>query len=350
MPLFFARFVAANSIAPGRRIAAHAECVHGGAVSDMTNNRRGCNSWPVAAQDSLPVASASSVTLRGKRWRGAAFVSGVLATCVLVATGCGSPTAPDGSDGVISVTVTDRLRRPIAGALVAVMDGALSRTTKLTDAAGRVEFSTNIESSLTLRASRDGFHTKTEMVSGSHSSDGVTRFHLWLESVEPTLGLEPGSYTLTISIDLKTATTWMPQAPCAGFPVELASRTYRATVTEATSSLPNYNRLVSADDPTLTWPLLFAFGVAGRFVGFEWDDPLTEALPEFRNLRIGGAAPTTEPAVADGASVSIPFHGSFEYCQTRSGHNNSCWHEPPEKIVAFHSCSSERATMVFSKR
>jgi hypothetical protein len=229
------------------------------------------------------------------------------------------------------------------------MDGALSRTSKVTDAAGRVEFRTKAEPSLTIRASRDGFHTKTEMVSGQ-SSEGVARFYLWLDSIEPPLGLEPGAYTLTISIDLATATTWMAQAPCEGFPVELASRSYRATVTEVTSWSPNYNRLVSADDPALTWPLLFAFGAAGRFVGFEWDDPLTEALPESRNLRIGGAAPTTEPAVVAGASVSIPFNGSFEYCQTKSGHSHSCWHEPPEKIVAFHSCASDHATMVFTKR
>lgn len=286
------------------------------------------------------------------RVRGAALVIGVLATCgcVMFAAGCGgSPTAPDGSDDFVTFTVSDRLRRPIAGALVAVLDGPLAGTTKVTDAAGRVALRTRGAGSVTVRASSDGFHTKTETASW-HQSDGAARVYLWLDSSEPPLGLEPGAYTLTISIDLASATTWMTQAPCAGFPLELASRSYRATVTEASSLLPSYNRLVSADDPTLTWPQLFAFGVAGRFVGFEWDDPLTEALPGFRNLRIGGAAPTTEPGVVAGASVSIPFHGSFEYCQTKSGHTNSCWHEPAEKIVEFHSCSSDHATMVFTKR
>jgi hypothetical protein len=114
---------------------------------------------------------------------------------------------------------------------VAVLDGALTGTAKVTDAAGRVELRTKTEPSLTVRVSRDGFHTKTEILSGQ-SSDGVARFYLWLDSFEPTLGLEPGAYTLTIAIDLTTATTWMAQAPCAGFPVELASRRYRALSNE----------------------------------------------------------------------------------------------------------------------
>jgi hypothetical protein len=86
-----------------------------------------------------------------------------------------------------------------------------------------------------------------------------------------------------------------PQTSCAGFPVELASRSYRATIAEDSSRLAAYNRNVSADDPTLNRHYLFGFEVAGRFVGFEWDDALTEELPGFRYLDIGGTAPTTEP-------------------------------------------------------
>jgi hypothetical protein len=284
--------------------------------------------------------------------RVAAIALGVLGTwgCVLFAAGCGhSPTGPDGSGARGRVTVTDRLHRPIAGAIVAILDGAHAGTTGVTDAAGRADLRFETAGALTIRASKDGYHTRTQTVS-PYLADGWAWYApIWLEAVEPPLGLEPGNYTLTISIDLRTATTWMPQAPCAGFPIELASRNYRITITEASLS-QSYNRIVRADDPTLAWPVLFGFGVAGQFVGFEWDDPLTEVLPEFRNLRIGGGAPTTEPGVVSGASVSIPFYGSFEYCQTKSGHTNSCWHEPAEKIVAFHSCSSDHATMVFTTR
>lgn len=279
------------------------------------------------------------------------FTIGLLATCAcMLSAGCGqSPTGPDGGENRVRLTVTDRVRRPIAGALVSLLDGALARTTKTTDAAGRVEFATQTATPASIRVSKDGFHTRTDTVTW-FQADGFAYNEFWLDALERPLGLEPGNYTLTISIDLTTARPWMVQAPCAGFPVELASRTYQATIEPTSSASSNYNLIVSAANPTLAWPVLFGFGVAGEFVGFEWDDPLMEGLPAFRSVRIGGVAPTTEPAVSDGVSVSIPFHGSFEYCQTKNGHNNSCWHEPAEKIVAFHSCSSDQARMVFTRR
>ena len=123
-----------------------------------------------------------------------------------------------------------------------------------------------------------------------------------------------------------------------------------ARIAEA-SPIYFYNRVVSTDDPTLRYHGLFGFGVAGRVVGFEWDDSLTEEFPGFRYLNIGGTAPTTEPAIAAGSSVSIPFYGSFAYCQLKSaGGYNHCSQVPAEQIVDFHSCSSDHASMVFTKR
>ena len=290
--------------------------------------------------------------VRDARRRGVAVAIALLATwtSAVVATGCGqSPTASSGAEEFVSVTVMDRIRRPIAGALVAVVNGSRAGMTQVTDASGVVQLRIPPDPPLIIRASKEGFQSKTETVSGQ-SVGGNPRFYVWLDSSEPPVELEPGDYTLTLSIDLSTATTWMPQAPCAGFPVEFASRNYRVTITESSSPWAIYNRVVTADTSTLTWPVLFAFGVTGQFVGFEWDDPLTEALPEFRNVMIGGSAPTAEPAVAAGASVSVPFHGSFEYCQTKFGHAFSCWHQPAERIIAFHSCSSGHATMVFTRR
>jgi hypothetical protein len=288
--------------------------------------------------------------------RAAAFPIGVLATsgCVLFAAGCGrSPTAPDGGGITIRAAVTDRLGHPLTGALIDVLDGPLAGTTKLTDYAGKFELTVGATGTVTLRASREGFQPRTQAVFSQPPNIGVG-FLIVLDSLEPPIGLAPGDYTLTVAIDLATASDHRssPQAPCSGFPVDLAARSYRATIVEASNPLVLYNRWVSADDPTLLYHNLLDLSVAGRFVGFEWDAGLIEEFPGFRYLNILGTAPTTEPAIAAGSSVSIPFSGGFWYCQTKSarvGYNN-CSQVPADQIVEHHMCESDHATMVFTKR
>lgn len=296
--------------------------------------------------------------------RAAGLAIGLFAAsgCVLVA-GCGrqpSPTAPDVNPGVSSSlpagqthirgSVSDTVRRPLPGALVAVLDGPLAGTTKLTDAEGKFELTGTAAGTATLRVSLDGFQTKTQSVSWRTSTGGagVDGF-IQLDTLEPPIGLDPGDYTLTIAIDLATAVghPGIPQAPCAGFPVNLPSFTYRVQILEGTSG-----RYVRADNRPLHYEALFGFSVAGRFVGFEIDHGIPEDLPGFRFLNILGAAPTNEPPVATGSSFSIPFYGEFRYCELKSarGIYNDCSQVPSEQIVDYHSCTSDRARMVFTRR
>ena len=237
------------------------------------------------------------VGIDGPRRRGGAdpprtaLAIGVLAAsgCVLFAGGCGrerSPTAPDVNPGISSPpqsgqshirgSVSDTVRRPLAGALVAVLDGPLAGTTKLTPA-GRFELTGTAAGTVTLRASRDGFQTKTQPVlwQTSTSSATVDGF-IQLDTLEPPIGLFPGDYTLKIAIDLATAKDHpnIPQAPCAGFPVNLASFTYEVTIGEGP-----YDRYVRAEDRPLHFENLFSFSVAGRFVGFEIDHGIPAISP-----------------------------------------------------------------------
>ena len=296
------------------------------------------------------------------------FVRSAVVTCGCVlmafAFGCGdrpspSPTAPDGNPGVSSSlpagqthirgSVSDTVRRPLPGALVAVLDGPLAGTTKLTDAEGKFELTGTAAGTATLRVSLDGFQTKTQSVSWrtSTSGAGVDGF-IQLDTLEPPIGLDPGDYTLTIAIDLATAVDHpgIPKAPCAGFPVNLASFTYRVQILEGTSG-----RYVRADNRPLHYEALFGFSVAGRFVGFEIDHGIPHDFPGFGFLNIIGVAPTIEPAVATG-SVSIPFYGEFRYCEMASprGIYNDCSQVPAEQIVDYHSCTSDHARMVFTRR
>jgi hypothetical protein len=243
----------------------------------------------------------------------------------------------------------DRANRPLVSALVEVVDGPLAGMTTRTDSAGKFELRGSAGGRPTVRVSRDGFHTRSQALT-------ATDHPFWLESLEPSIGLDPGGYTLTLTIDVANASSWIPQAPCAGFPVELSSRSYRVTIAESPFAPAVYNRLANADPPILPWhdffpQTLFGFGIVGRFVGIGWDEPTFEELPGFRYLRIGGSdTATTEAATAFGPSVMVPFQGDFSYCQTRSRTSRDCWHERPEEIVAYHACSSSQATMVFTKR
>jgi hypothetical protein len=159
-------------------------------------------------------------------------------------------------------------------------------------------------------------------------------------------GLEPGGYTLNLTIDLATASdhSGIPQAPCAGFPRDLASRSHRVMV-----EMGSDNRYVRLDGDRFGF---LGFSIKGPYVGFEWDQSLIEEFPGFRYLMIGGTAPTAEPAIATASSVSIPFYGEFRYCQLKSarGGYNDCSQVPADQIVDYHSCNSDRTMMVFTKR
>ena len=282
-----------------------------------------------------------------------------------LAIGCGdrpspSPTAPDRNPGGSSSppagqthirgSVSDTVRRPLPGALVAVLDGPLAGTTKLTDAEGKFELTGTAAGAATLRVSRDGFQTKTQSVLWRTPTSGVgVDGFIRLDTLEPPIGLDPGDYTLTIAIDLATAVgqPGIPKAPCAGFPVNLASFTYRVQILEG-----NYGRYVRDENRPLHLGGLFGFSVGGRFVGFEIDHGIPHDFPGFRFLNIFGVAPTSEPAIAIGSSLSIPFYGEFRYCElkTARGIYNDCSQVPAEQIVDYHSCTSDHATMVFTKR
>jgi hypothetical protein len=193
------------------------------------------------------------------------FVRSAIVTCgctfIALAFGCGdrpspSPTAPDVNPGVSSSppagqthirgSVSDTVGRPLPGALVAVLDGPLAGTTKLTDAEGKFELTGTAAGAATLRVSLDGFQTKTQSVSWRTPTSGVgVDGFIRLDTLEPPIGLDPGDYTLTIAIDLATAVDHpgIPKAPCAGFPVNLASFTYRVQIVEG-----NYGRYVRANN------------------------------------------------------------------------------------------------------
>ena len=269
----------------------------------------------------------------------------------------GAPGTQSTASHHIIGTVMDKLSRRLAGAVVTILDGPLAGTTTRSDGSGRFEFKANSTGSVTLRASRDGFQPQTLTAKWDPLDwDTVIGWPFWLETLETPIGLEPGAYTLTVAVDLANARDWKerPDAPCAGFPVELSSRTYRAEIQQA--SQPGfYTHSVTAEDATLRWRNLFEFVIAGNHVAFHMDGGLGAGLyedfPGLRYLEIGGHAKQTEPAVRSGSSVSIPFDGAISYCHLKSarGPSEDCYQVPADRILEHHVCFFDRATLVFAR-
>ena len=224
---------------------------------------------------------------------------------------------------------------------------------------GKFEFRGGSPGTVTLRASRDSFKTQARAVTwGDTTVTGKSGYDVVfnLESIEPPIGLEPGPYTLTVAADVANGSGWpaRPDAPCAGFPTELASRSYRAEIRAATPG--SSVRSVTADDPTLRWRDLFTFYILGSYVAFAMEGGvgagLYEALPGFRHLEIGGFSKYGEPAVREGSSISVTFEGAISYCQLKSarGVNEECYQAPRDEIVEFHVCISNRHRLTFISR
>ena len=263
--------------------------------------------------------------------------------------------------------VSDTLARPVPGARIAVADGPAAGGSTTADYRGAFELVSNATGGVRLRATQDGFETGTiATVWQPPTSVEEVRFHL--KTLAPPLSITPGAYTLTVTSDLSAA-TGTQSASCEGFPADLLRRTYDASISIRPRTGGD-DFVVALASPTLTNPPgvtclgnpnpvirgCFSFQRAGQFVGFEiengWGWDWIEEWPGFRYLTIQGLAPTSEPVMSTDTSMTIPFWGTFEYCQLKSplNHYSSCYRVPAEEVIEYRSCSSRLDTMVFTKR
>jgi hypothetical protein len=287
------------------------------------------------------------------------IATGTLFTaCDRVPTAASSvPSGPhqaDTGDTYLLGWVHNTVNRPVAGALIEIVDGPRAVAHTTSDDRGAFGFVGGRGSAVTLRVSRDGFAATT--MTAAWSTNANQRTNVVLKSLEPPLAIVPGAYTMTLISD-PSATGWFGVG-CAGFPPELLRRTYDATIAPATQV---EGFVVRYTNPTLlTLPGPFGFGFtftqAGQFIGFELEVGFgsgpTELLSEHRYLTVSGVAPTSEPATLTENSLMIPFWATFEYCQLTSpmGRYNACSQVPANQRVEYYSCASMRDVMVFTKR
>ena len=282
-------------------------------------------------------------------------IARVVATCasLVLAAACGGRSSPTAAGGPLQLRiegmVTDEVRRPLSGATIRVLDGPLAGTpTATTVASGRFELYSTTWGTVTLQVNHAGF-TSAIHTAQWQPANNLTIEVIRLESQEkPAFQVDPGDYTVTISMDPAAARDAGRLPPCAGFPSEMMSRTYKATIADSSHSW--FDKAVSLEGPTVFSNSEFEFLIGTQFIGFEMESPFTEELSGFRYLNIMGGAPTSEPVTVSGPAVSIPFHALFQYCElnapTRRGGWENCQHLP---TVRFHACFSDSARMVFTR-
>ena len=133
-----------------------------------------------------------------------------------------------------------------------------------------------------------------------------------MEPLGPSLGLEPGDYTISVTADRATSTDG--SAACSGFPDALLTRSYTATIaSDPTQPSLVFQATLQLNNPApFITSMGFGLGIAGNAVGFTIDGPaISEILPGYTYLEIIGSAPTDVPATSTGSGISIPFSGSF---------------------------------------
>ena len=170
-----------------------------------------------------------------------------------------------------------------------MLGGPIAGTpTATTDASGRFEFSSTTSGTVTLQVNRAGFKSAIHSTRWQPPSSGAIEV-IRLQSQElPAFQLEPGDYTVTISMDLAAARDLESLPPCAGFPSEMMSRTYEATI--AKSSHSAFDKVVSLEGPTVFSNFEFWLWTGTQFVGFEIEYPIYRGtawlqVPEHLRLR-----------------------------------------------------------------
>ena len=249
--------------------------------------------------------------------------------------------------------VEDSAFRPLTGVRVEVADGPQAGTSTISTDSGDFEISGTSTGSVTLRSTKDGFSTTTQKASWRPASDRAALVTVIMEPLGPSLGLEPGDYTISVTADRTTSTDG--SAACSGFPDALLTRSYTATIaSDPTHPRSFFLATLQLNNPApFITSMGFALGIAGNAVGFTIDGPaISEILPGYTYLEITGSAPTDVPATSTGSGISLPFSGSFVYCALKSpmGINNNCFLAPADQRIAYAQCLSTHAVMVLSKR
>jgi hypothetical protein len=202
----------------------------------------------------------------------------------------------------LSGVVLDRAMRPIAEALVEVVDGREAGRSTSSNASGEFSFTGGFLLTETLRVSKAGYLTETRPY-----TSGI---YFLLAMVTPSVNLD-GDYTLTMVAD----------PSCVGLPEAMRTRSYAVTVA-------GYGMVSGAT--FFNGYHEFGTYIAGDYVRFEFDldgSPwLVENPAPNTYLAFRGAA--TALVGVPVSPISTAFEGLIDYCAMESA------------MGAFYNCSA----------
>jgi hypothetical protein len=279
--------------------------------------------------------------------------------CAFFAGACGdhgsstpaptTPTPPPLRNIALGGNVYNTALVALAGAKVEVIDGSQAGLSALTNDAGRFEFSAPFAgSSVTLRATKEGYVVGTQVVSsqanrpGAPPSDvtGVFNFtSIFLETIDPPVNVA-GDYSVTFIAD----------SGC-DLPNDLRTRTYAAAVT-ATPPTPTspvntrFNVAVSGARFLAGYDT-FTIYVAGNYVRFDVnarDAGLVEQIAPSTYLALYGDA-SASVGTATVSSIATSLRGRFLVCESEMGSDFNC---PPQAQRPL--CSSTNHRLILTRR
>jgi hypothetical protein len=285
-----------------------------------------------------------------------------LLVCVLemAAAGCGksesptSPTLATPSSPAASVvgeqiagTVFDTALRPIAGALVELLDGPQAGTVAITNASGNFSLVAVVDDATRYRASRDGHVTAEARAIPDCQLCHPSRLVLfYLSLVEPPVDIA-GTYALT----------FLAGAECTNLPEELRTRSYHVAIALddfTWSGYPNDARTSFRVTPTGTqFPAGlngFWLNVAGNDVtvllGDHTDPGVAERVAADTYFAFNGRATVSlHPPVS---SIDTTFEGWIDACVNPGmGSRYDC---TPGPTVTRNRCTSRSHRLVLTRR
>ena len=207
--------------------------------------------------------------------------------------------------------VSDTAFRPMADVSVEVLNGPDRGKLLTSDATGRFSYTGFLTSEVSMRATKDGYVTRTSSVVTGTSVDQAWVFFRLTPATPPVQAA--GNFTLAISVD----------SACAGFPDEVRNRSWPVLLTKRnTDTLPadtQFDGRVGGGQfaPNANF---FWVGVAGDYlaVSTEGEGPsIVEQVGPKSYIAYSGNAGAVIPSGGP-AMISAPFKGLIEYCELKS--------------------------------
>ena len=243
----------------------------------------------------------------------------------------------------VSGYVSDSAFRPLAGAVIEVLDGPQAGLTVTSGATGAFGFAGDFNDSTRFRASKEGHVDSTGTLSPRCATCNGARFiYLVLGVSAPPVEIA-GEYSLTFVADSK----------CTDIPSQLRTRSYNATITPAANDHypPNTNFQITINGAQfLKGYESFPIGVVGDLVAFELrgEGPyLVEEVAPNTYLGFDGRA---EASVGTSrvSTISASFQGFVDYCAKTAPMGQ--YYDCHAGLTARAECESNSHQLILTRR